>query len=86
MMPRLDGLEVCRRLRSAGDDLLILVLTARDTVSERVSGPMPVPTTIAQTIRARRAAGPVAGAVAPVGGGLEEDSEAMEFSDLTSIR
>mgnify|MGYP000891560612 CR=1 FL=1 len=38
MMPRLDGLEVCRRLRSAGDDLPILVLTARDSVSERVSG------------------------------------------------
>ena len=38
MMPRLDGLEVCRQLRSSGDDLPILVLTARDTVSERVSG------------------------------------------------
>jgi two-component system response regulator MprA len=38
MMPRLDGLEVCRQLRSAGDDLPILVLTARDTVSERVAG------------------------------------------------
>ncbi|EME19490.1 MULTISPECIES: response regulator transcription factor [Rhodococcus] len=38
MMPRLDGLEVCRRLRSAGDDLPILVLTARDSVSERVAG------------------------------------------------
>ncbi|MFT4086789.1 MAG: response regulator transcription factor [Gordonia sp. (in: high G+C Gram-positive bacteria)] len=38
MMPRLDGLEVCRRLRSGGDDLPILVLTARDSVSERVSG------------------------------------------------
>jgi two-component system response regulator MprA len=38
MMPRLDGLEVCRQLRSTGDDLPILVLTARDTVSERVSG------------------------------------------------
>ncbi|WP_034269615.1 response regulator transcription factor [Haloechinothrix halophila] len=38
MMPRLDGLEVARRLRSGGDDLPILVLTARDTVSDRVSG------------------------------------------------
>jgi len=27
MMPRLDGLEVCRQLRSSGDDLPILVLT-----------------------------------------------------------
>lgn len=38
MMPRLDGLEVCRQLRSTGDDLPILVLTARDSVSERVAG------------------------------------------------
>jgi two-component system, OmpR family, response regulator MprA len=38
MMPRLDGLEVCRRLRGTGDDLPILVLTARDTVSDRVAG------------------------------------------------
>ena len=38
MMPRLDGLEVCLQLRSTGDDLPILVLTARDSVSERVSG------------------------------------------------
>ena len=38
MMPRVDGLEVCRRLRSSGDDLPILVLTARDAVSDRVAG------------------------------------------------
>jgi two-component system response regulator MprA len=38
MMPKLDGLEVCRQLRSTGDDLPILVLTARDSVSERVAG------------------------------------------------
>ena len=38
MMPRRDGLEVCRELRSHGDDIPILLLTARDAVSERVAG------------------------------------------------
>ncbi|MCB0333668.1 MAG: response regulator transcription factor, partial [Bdellovibrionales bacterium] len=38
MMPKMDGLEVCRTLRSGGDDRPILVLTARDGVSDRVAG------------------------------------------------
>jgi two-component system, OmpR family, response regulator MprA len=38
MMPGLDGLATCRRLRSVGDDLPVLVLTARDAVSDRVAG------------------------------------------------
>ena len=38
MMPKMDGLEVCRHLRSHGDDRPILVLTARDGVSDRVAG------------------------------------------------
>src|SRR4029450_3115665 len=38
MMPRLDGLEATRSLRSAGNDVPILVLTARDTVGDRVDG------------------------------------------------
>lgn len=37
-MPEIDGLTVCRRLRSAGSRLPILVLTARAEVSDRVSG------------------------------------------------
>jgi two-component system response regulator MprA len=37
-MPNMDGLTVCRRLRSAGLRLPILVLTARTEVSDRVSG------------------------------------------------
>jgi two-component system response regulator MprA len=37
-MPNVDGLTVCRRLRSAGSRLPILVLTARTEVSDRVSG------------------------------------------------
>lgn len=38
MMPGVDGLEVCRRIRAAGERLPILMLTARDTVSDRVKG------------------------------------------------
>jgi two-component system response regulator MprA len=38
MMPHVDGLEVCRRLRARGDTTPILVLTARDTVGDRVAG------------------------------------------------
>jgi two-component system response regulator MprA len=38
LMPRLDGLEVTRRLRSDGSEVPILMLTARDQVSDRVSG------------------------------------------------
>jgi two-component system response regulator MprA len=38
MLPGLDGLEVAQRLREAGDTVPILMLTARDTVSDRVKG------------------------------------------------
>jgi two-component system, OmpR family, response regulator MprA len=37
-MPEIDGLEVCRRLRSSGDRVPILMLTARDSVSDRIDG------------------------------------------------
>jgi DNA-binding response OmpR family regulator len=38
MLPGMDGLEVARRLRSAGDAVPILMLTARDAVPNRVEG------------------------------------------------
>ncbi|MBI5566037.1 MAG: response regulator transcription factor [Chloroflexi bacterium] len=38
MLPELDGITVCRRLRSLGNPTAILVLTARDTVDDRVIG------------------------------------------------
>jgi two-component system response regulator MprA len=37
-LPGLDGLEVCRRLRAAGNQVPVLMLTARAAVAERVSG------------------------------------------------
>ena len=37
-LPDLDGLEVCRRLRAAGDDTPVLMLTARDAIDDRVLG------------------------------------------------
>lgn len=38
MMPDLDGFEVCRRLRSDGNKVPVLFLTARDTVEDKVRG------------------------------------------------
>jgi two-component system response regulator MprA len=37
-MPGVDGLEVCRRLRASGDRTPVLMLTARETVADRVEG------------------------------------------------
>ncbi|GAA3971404.1 response regulator transcription factor [Gordonia caeni] len=84
MMPRLDGLEVCRRLRSAGDDLPILVLTARDSVSERVSGLdagaddyLPKPFAMEELLARLRALS------RRTTRDDEFDSEAISFEDLT---
>lgn len=38
VMPGTDGIEVCRRMRAAGEPLPILILTARDEVADRVVG------------------------------------------------
>jgi two-component system response regulator MprA len=38
MMPHVDGLAACRRLRERGEQLPVLMLTARHTVSDRVEG------------------------------------------------
>jgi two-component system response regulator MprA len=38
LMPRIDGLEVCRRLRSSGNSVPVLMLTAQAEVDSRVAG------------------------------------------------
>lgn len=84
MMPRLDGLEVCRQLRSTGDDLPILVLTARDSVSERVAGLdagaddyLPKPFALEELLARMRAL--LRRRVLPD----DRDSATMTFSDLS---
>ncbi|KRB76236.1 two-component system response regulator [Nocardioides sp. Root190] len=85
MMPKLDGLEATRALRAAGNDVPVIVLTARDAVGDRVEGldagaddyltkPFALEELLAR-IRAllRRAT--------PVEDGAEE--EVLSFADLT---
>jgi two-component system response regulator MprA len=38
LMPRLDGIAACRRMRAGGDRTPVLMLTARDAVADRVTG------------------------------------------------
>ena len=38
MLPGLSGLELCRRLRTTGDKVPVILLTAKDDVSDRVAG------------------------------------------------
>ena len=38
MLPTLDGISICRRLRSQGKSVPIILLTAKDTIEDRVTG------------------------------------------------
>jgi two-component system, OmpR family, response regulator MprA len=84
MMPRLDGLETCRRLRAAGDDLPVLMLTARDAVSDRVAGLdagaddyLPKPFALEELLARLRAL------LRRTGKPGDGHSEALTFADLT---
>ena len=84
MMPRLDGIEATRALRSAKNDVPILVLTARDAVGDRVEGldagaddyltkPFALQELLARLRALLRRVVPVEGA----------DAETLAFADLT---
>jgi two-component system response regulator MprA len=86
MMPRLDGIETTRALRTAGNDLPILVLTARDSVGDRVEGLdagaddyLTKPFALDELLARLRAL--LRRAHTPEPGGLDE--EVLSFSDLT---
>ncbi|HYG94027.1 MAG TPA: response regulator transcription factor [Nocardioides sp.] len=85
MMPRLDGLDATRALRAAGNDVPILVLTARDAVGDRVEGLdagaddyLTKPFALQELLARLRA---LLRRVAPHAEGDEE--EVLTFSDLT---
>jgi two-component system response regulator MprA len=85
-MPGIDGLEVCRRIRASGNDIPVLILTARVEVGDRVLGLdagaddyLPKPFALEELlarIRAllRRARTTTAG---------EQADESLTFADLT---
>ena len=84
MMPRLDGIETTRALRAAGNDVPILVLTARDAVGDRVEGLdagaddyLTKPFALEELLARLRA---LLRRVVPDGDG---ESEVLTFSDLT---
>ncbi|MDN5757704.1 MAG: response regulator transcription factor [Tomitella sp.] len=87
MMPRINGIEVCRRLRSTGDDLPVLMLTARDSVSERVAGLdvgaddyLPKPFALEELLARLRA---LLRRATTDDEGHEEPAEVLAFADLT---
>lgn len=86
MMPRLDGLEATRMLRESGNDVPILILTARDAVGDRVDGldagaddymvkPFALDELLARLRALTRRAKPVA----------ENESRALSFADVLSL-
>jgi two-component system response regulator MprA len=84
MMPRLDGIETTRALRAAGNDVPILVLTARDAVGDRVEGLdagaddyLTKPFALQELLARLRAL--LRRSTAPMG----EEDEVLAFSDLS---
>ncbi len=84
MLPGISGLEICRRLRQTGDKVPIILLTAKDEVSDRVTGldagaddyvikPFSIEELLARVRASLRRDN-------------EEDPDLLQFSDLTLNR
>jgi two-component system response regulator MprA len=89
LMPGVDGLEVCRRLRSEGNEVPVLMLTARSEVDSRVAGLdagaddyLPKPFALAELLARLRAllrrSGDTNGAAPPANGA----DAPLRFADL----
>ncbi|MFD5435262.1 response regulator transcription factor [Kitasatospora sp. NPDC127067] len=91
MMPRMDGLTAVRRMRSRGDTVPVLMLTARDAVGDRVTGldvgaddylakPFELDELLAR-VRALLRRNALA-AEAAARAAVEDESELLSFADL----
>jgi two-component system response regulator MprA len=84
LMPGVDGIEVCKRLRAAGDHTPVLMLTARDAVGDRVAGldagadDYMVKPFALQELQARLRA-----LLRRSGGSGSDDATTLRFDDLT---
>jgi two-component system, OmpR family, response regulator len=88
VLPDLDGFEVCRRLRSGGNEVPVIFLTARDTSSDTVTGlalggddyvtkPFSVESLVARVRAVLRRA-----SRAPAGEGVPADTQKLRAGDL----
>ncbi len=92
MLPDLDGFEVCRRLRSSGNEVPVIFLTARDTSSDTVTGlalggddyvtkPFSVESLVARVRAVLRRASRAATVTSP-GGSADADTAILRAGDL----
>ncbi|MET9685994.1 response regulator transcription factor [Streptomyces coeruleorubidus] len=88
-MPRMDGLTAARRIRSTGDTTPILMLTARDTVGDRVTGLdagaddyLVKPFELDELFARIRALLRRSSYAAAVGAGSPDDEDVLAFADL----
>jgi two-component system response regulator MprA len=92
LMPRMDGLTACRRLRAQGATVPVLMLTARDMVGDRVTGldagaddylvkPFELDELLAR-VRALLRRGALGAATAGSGGPDGDSEEVLAFEDL----
>jgi two-component system, OmpR family, response regulator MprA len=82
LMPGIDGLELCRRLRAEGNDVPVLMLTARSEIDSRVAGLdagaddyLPKPFALAELLARLRA-------LLRRAGNGEEGGDVLRFADL----
>ncbi|MFE6869694.1 response regulator transcription factor [Kitasatospora sp. NPDC057692] len=92
MMPRMDGLTAVRRMRSRGDTVPVLMLTARDAVGDRVTGldvgaddylakPFELDELLAR-VRALLRRSALASEAAARAAAVEEETDVLAFADL----